>query len=62
MRAHIWVFDKCENKNEKLLKNMVDDMSLQILNCIWESMKEWNISEQTLRRAIKMMKDDKATD
>ena len=26
--------DKCENKNGKLLKSMVDDMSLQILNCI----------------------------
>ena len=39
MNAHIWELDKCENKNGKLLKSMVDDMSLQILNCIWESMK-----------------------
>ena len=41
MNAHIWKLDKCEseNKNRKLLKSMVDDMSLQILNCIWESMK-----------------------
>ena len=34
MNAHIWELDKCENKNGKLLKSMVDDM-----NCISESMK-----------------------
>ena len=39
MNAYIWEFDKCENKNGTLLKSVVDDMSLQILNCIWESMK-----------------------
>ena len=34
MKAHIWGLDKCENKNGKLLKSMVDDdMNLQILNC-----------------------------
>ena len=26
MNAHIWELDKCENKNGKLLKSMVDDM------------------------------------
>ena len=31
--------DKGENKNGKLLKSMVDDMSLQILYCIMESLK-----------------------
>ena len=39
MNAHIWELDKCENKNGKLLTSMVDDICLQILNCIWESMK-----------------------
>ena len=39
MNAHILEFDKCENKNGKFLKSMVDDMSLHILNWIWESMK-----------------------
>ena len=39
MNAHIWKLDKCANKNGKLLKSMVDAMNLQILNCIWESMK-----------------------
>ena len=28
MNAHIWELDKCENKNGKLLKSMVDDMNL----------------------------------
>ena len=28
--------DKCENKNGKLLKSIVDDMNLHILNCLWE--------------------------
>ena len=39
MHVHIWELDRCENTNGTLLKSMVDDMNLQILNCIWESMK-----------------------
>ena len=39
MNAHIWELDKCGNKNGKLLKSMVDDINLQILNYIRESMK-----------------------
>ena len=31
MNAHIWQLDKCENKNGKLLKNMVNEMNLQIM-------------------------------
>ena len=38
MNAHIWELDKCENNNGKLLKNMVNE-NLQIMNCVWESMK-----------------------
>ena len=26
MNAHIWELDKCENKNEKLFKNMVNEI------------------------------------
>ena len=37
MNAHIWELDKCENKNGKLLKSLVDDMNFQILNCIWDN-------------------------
>ena len=39
MNAHIWELDKCENKNGKLLKSTMDDINLQILNCVWDSMK-----------------------
>ena len=38
MNAHIWELNQYENNNGKLLKNMVNDMNLQILNCIWERM------------------------
>ena len=34
MNAHIWEVDKCENNNGKLLKNMVNEINLQILNCV----------------------------
>ena len=36
MNAHIWELDKCENKNGKLL---MDEINLQILNYVWDSMK-----------------------
>ena len=39
MKEHIWELNKCENKNGKLRKRVMDEMNLQILNCIWESMK-----------------------
>ena len=39
MNAHIWKLDKCENKNGKLLKSTMDNINLQILNCVWDSMK-----------------------
>ena len=38
MRIYAWELDKCENKNGKLLKRVMDEMNLQILNCVWESM------------------------
>ena len=31
MKAHIWELDKCENKNGKLLKSVMDEIHLQIL-------------------------------
>ena len=34
MNAH-----KCENKNGKLLKSVIDEINLQILNYVWDSMK-----------------------
>ena len=39
MNAHIWELDKCENKNGKLLKIVKDEINLQTLYCVWDSMK-----------------------
>ena len=39
MNAHIWEPDQCENMNGKLLKKVMDEMNVQILDCVWESMK-----------------------
>ena len=39
MNAHIWELDKCENKNGKLLRSVMDEINSQILNCVWDSMK-----------------------
>ena len=39
INAHIWELDKCENKNGKLLKSVMDEINLQILNCVLDSMK-----------------------
>ena len=40
MNVHIWEFNKCENNNGIFLKNMVNEMILQIMNCVWERMNE----------------------
>ena len=37
MNAYIWELDKCENKNGKFMKRVMDAMNLQLLNCVWES-------------------------
>ena len=39
MNGHIWELDKCEKKNGNLLKSVMDEINLQILNCVWDSMK-----------------------
>ena len=38
MNAHMWELYKCVNNNGKLFKNMVNEMNLQIMNCVWEHM------------------------
>ena len=43
MNAHIWELDKCEIKNGKLLKSMVDDMNLQILNTWFSENSEFTL-------------------
>ena len=39
MNAHIWELNKCENKNGKLLKSVMDEINLQILIYVCDSMK-----------------------
>ena len=39
MNTHIWELDKCENKNGKLLKSVMDEINLRISNWVWDSMK-----------------------
>ena len=36
INADIWELDKCENNNGKLVKNMLNEIKLQIMNCVWE--------------------------
>ena len=38
MHIYAWELDKCKNSNGKLLNNMVNEMNLQIMNCVWERM------------------------
>ena len=37
MNVHIRELDKCENNNGKLMKSVMDEINLQILNCVWIS-------------------------
>ena len=40
INAHICELDKCENKNGKHLKSVMDEINLQmIFNCVWDIMK-----------------------
>ena len=39
--AHIWELDKCENMNGKLLNSVMEEINLQILDCVWYSMKDF---------------------
>ena len=34
--AHIWEFDGCENENSRRMKESINEMGLQILNCVWD--------------------------
>ena len=38
MNAHIWELDKCNNKNGILLKSVMNEINLQLLNCVCDSM------------------------
>ena len=47
MNAHIWELDGCENENGRRMKENMNEIGLQILNCVWDGLNEatWYIEE-----------------
>ena len=48
MNAHIWGLDKCENGNDRLLKQLTGDLGSQIMNCVWKPMggATWSMDDR----------------
>ena len=48
MNAHIWGLDGCENKNGRRMKENMNEIGLQILNCVWDGLNEatWYTEEK----------------
>ena len=48
MNAHIWELDGCENENGWRMKESMNEMGLQILNCVWDGLNEatWYTDEK----------------
>ena len=44
----IWELDGCENKIGRRMKESMNEMGLQILNCVWDGLNEatWYIEEK----------------
>ena len=40
MNAHIWELDGCENENGQGMKENINEIGLQILNCVWNGLNE----------------------
>ena len=40
MNAHIWDLDGCENENGRRMKENMNEIGLQILNCVWDGLNE----------------------
>ena len=40
MNAHIWELDGCENENGRRMKENMNEIGLQILNCVWDGLNE----------------------
>ena len=40
MNAHIWELDGCENENGRRMKENMNEIGLQILNCVWDWLNE----------------------
>ena len=48
MNAHIWELDVCENENSHRMKESINEVGLQILNCVWDGFNEatWYTEEK----------------
>ena len=48
MNAHIWELDSCENENGRRMKGNMNEIGLQILNCVWDGFNEatWYTEEK----------------
>ena len=40
LNGHIWVLDGCENENGRRMKESINKMGIQILNCVWDGLNE----------------------
>ena len=40
MNVHIWKLDGCENENGCRMKESINEMGVQILNCVWDGLNE----------------------
>ena len=38
--CHIWELDGCENKNGWRMKENMNEIGLQLLNCVWDGLHE----------------------
>ena len=39
MNTHIWELDGCENENGRRMKENINEIGLQILNCVWNGLQ-----------------------
>ena len=48
MNAHIWELDGCETENGRRMKENMNEIGLQILNCVWDGLNEatWYTEEK----------------
>ena len=46
--SHIWELDGCENENGWTMKENMNEIGLQILNCVWDGLNEatWYTKEK----------------
>ena len=48
MNAHIWELDGCATENGRRMKENMNEIGLQILNCVWDGLNEatWYTDEK----------------